>query len=299
MQIQSVDNINSNIRFGSKKQFEKASAFVSADDSQLQTIAYLQTIDKDKEKKHQRSMMRLFYILPVVDTIAHGILAGKNVPLSDRAYAAGKTAKSWGFILMAVGLFNAVKKAVGKDSPGVNKFEQDNPVGSFLLDVGAIIGGLALGTFTLNKFAPKQIAQVKEKFKETVLKLDETKLNKEILPKVTEKVLTLAEKAPRVAKASKFVLKNLVWIFIGTTLLKSFFHSYSENKEIEQNYKKLKEAQFKTSKRLVDILNVERDVLAQNQPVLARDLRKVVTGEKPVSNKTISIIRANKEALET
>lgn len=296
MQIHPLENTNSNLKFGSKHKHERASAFMNMDDSQLKEIAYLKSIDKKEEKKQQNSLMRLFYALPIVETISSGILvdrsskltkdsykALKYSPLSTRAEAAAKTAASWGFILAAVGLFNATKKALGKKSSETKGYEQEHPIGSLILDMGTILGGIILGNFALHKFAPEQMKEFKTKFKNMFAKLDDTKFNKENLPKIVKDVSKSAKKAPRLAKAGRFALVNSLWIFLGAILLKSFNYAHNQNEKIEQNYQELKQQQFETAKYLANEVGAERDILAQNQVLLIKELRyQMSKSTKPI-----------------
>lgn len=313
MQVKSVENTNSNIGFRSKKRIEEATAFVNMDDSQLQFLAYTGTLDKNKEKKRRNSLTRTFYALPVVDTIASGILAkrvyenkagikrvGKTL-LSTRVKAAGITAGIWGLALTGIGMYNVIKRSIVSHSETLQNFERNNPVTSFLLDVGAIFGGLALGGVGIAKFMkkhPEKVVNLNKKANKVLAKLDKTKLNKEILPSISKGVAKVAQKAPWAIKAGKFALVNSIWAILGVALLKMAKYAKDDRKEAEQNYQILKNKQLGTAKYLVNALGVERDILAQAQPGLAKDLRQVMNGNKPVSEKELIRIIEKAEAME-
>lgn len=304
MRIQSVENTNSSIGFGSKKKdnVAKASAFVNMDDSQLRTIAYINATDKKTEKKQQNTITGMFYSLPIIDTIASGILvdksnkltksaykALKSSPLSTRAEAAAKTAGIWGVILVVVGLFNAFKKAIGKQSPELREYGQEHPIGSFILDIGAIFGVLALGGLALKKFAPEKVEELKSKFKNSIDKLDDTKFNKETLPKIVKTISGFAKKAPKLAKAGRIALVNSVWIFLGASILKSISYSAQQQKKVEQNYQALKQKQFEAAKYVANTVGVERDILAQNQVELMKELRNQMNkSTKPLDKESVT-----------
>lgn len=286
MQIKQVENTNSKLNFGSKHKRDQISAFVNADDSQLKAAAYEQAIDKDEEKKQQNSLMGMFYALPIVDTIASGILVDKRnkltkdsykalkySQLSTRAEAAVKTAGTWGFILVAVGLFNATKKALGKQSPELKEYENNHPIVSFVLDIGAVLGVIALSGFALKKFAPEKVEELKSKFQNSIAKLDETKFNEETLPKLVENVSKVAKKVPRFANGCRIALVNSVWIFLGASLLKSFNYAHNQQKKVEQNYQELKQKQLEVAKYVANTAIAERDILAKNQALLLRELK--------------------------
>lgn len=296
MQVQSVDNT----RFKSRNSIEKASAFVNMNDSQLRDLAYVMSYDKDNQKKKNKSILSTFYTIPIVDTIASGVLVAKTshitkevaaelrtAPLSARAFATANTAANWGFIMLAVGLFNVIKKAINNNSPGLKKFEKENPVQSFVLDTIAIIGGLTaagVGLWKLNNKIinkhPEAVVKAEIDRNRIIEKLDNTKFNKEILPKLVHGVDKLAEKAPRLMKASRYALANSVWILLGAGILKTMHNSKREHENVERNYEKLKEAQLQTAKHLNKVLRVESAVLAQNQALLATELRNQMSKTK-------------------
>ena len=300
MQIQSIDNSKSDVKFKSNNSIEKASTFVNMNDSQLRELASTISYSQNDNKRHKKSLLSTFYAIPIVDTLASAILVDKasvvskdyaqlmrEEPLSSRVRAATITAGHWGLILLAVGAYNVVKKVIGSQSPGFEKFERDNPIQSFILDAGAIIGGLALGGYGLLKFGNKignknpelgVRAQVKiEKFKNL---LDKTKFNTEILPKMAKGAAKLAEKAPWVTTAGRFALANSIWILLGASILKSVQNSKKEHAKIEKNYQTLKNAQFETAKHLNNALEVERVILAQNQKKMAQALRNEMSKTK-------------------
>lgn len=265
MQIQSLGSQKANIKFSSDADIEKAVALVSADDSELQTLAYLAAADKENQKRHHNSLINSFYFLPVVDTIASGILPHRYSTLSDRVKASGSNAASWGLIIAALGAFDAAKKIFSSSSPGVKKFENDNPVASFFVDIVAIIGGLAIGGALFKRFMPDKIKDLGDRFIAKVDKLDETKLNKKVLPKVTEKVTNFIDRFPKIAGTGKFVLRNLVLIYFGVSLLKMFNRSSHEQKQIENNYNELKMQQAEAAQYLANKLGVDPNTLFQPQ----------------------------------
>lgn len=285
MQVQLVGNQNSNAGFGSKKQIEKASAFVNMDDSQLKSLAYETSINKKEEKKQQNSLIRTFCAIPIVDTIAKGILAGKNIDLSTRAMASGKAAGSWALTLGAIGLYDVAKKAITSNSKTLQTFQQDNPIASLVVDLGLIFGGFAAGTKGWNKLKagiaekyPEKIAKIKTEIFDMI---DSSKLNKEILPKVSERAAAFAEKMPKLAKGGKIALANSMFILLGIALVKMIKHTSDTRKKIEHNYETLKNNQLEVAKYVANTMSVERDVLAQNQPILAKDLRHAMNKTEP------------------
>ena len=76
-----------------------------------------------------------------------------------------------------------------------------------------------------------------------------------------------------VASLSKFTLYHSKWILLGAGLIKMAHFAKSKRDKIEKNYHQLKAAQFEVSKHLVNALSVEREFLAQDQRLMAEELR--------------------------
>lgn len=301
MQVQSIGNKGLDVNFKSGINIEKASAFVNANDSELKSIAYVSSIDKKDDRKKAKSINRIFYSIPIIDTIASGVLVNRSKNLSKEAIAelrhsglktrlkaAGKTAGAWGGVIAAVTFFNLAKSALTSKSDKAKKFEHRNPLTSFALDLGVIFGGMALGERAINKLSsvavkknPKPFNAFHD-FKTKIGKIvSESKLNTKVLPKVTEFVSKYADKFPKTATASRFALKNSMWILLGAGLIKMAHSAKEKRNKIERNYHQLKTAQFEVSKHLVNALGVERDVLAQDQKLMAKELRRQMNKTQP------------------
>lgn len=316
MKLQSL-NTQSNVNFQSKnKNIEGASAFVNMNDDQIKDMAYIMSYEQRRhQKKHNNnSLNSMFYAIPVVDTIASAILVSKsqfaqkhcinlrnhdrlqspsdveslfhnlqNANLKNRMKAAGSTAKGWVLALGVIGVYNLAKKAIVSHSESMQHFQKDNPVASFIVDMGVIIAGFVAGAKGLarleNKF-PKTVKEFDTKSNKILSKLNKTKLNTKALPKMIEGFEKFSERMPRVANATRFALRNSVWILFGLGLVQMGRHQNKERKKIEKgfkkdvkrNYKELKKAQFETAKHLSNVLAVEKSVLAQSQPKLANEL---------------------------
>lgn len=323
MQIQLLDNNKSIVKFKSNNSVEKASAFVNMDDQQLRQLAYVMSYDKDNEKKKHKSALKMFYAIPIVDTIASGIIVGKsrfarnlinkltahaentkknlnteaiynglsNPNLKNRLKAAGSTAGSWALWLSVIGIYTAVKDSIVSKSDSSKKFQRNNPISSFILDVGAIFAGYAVTSTGLNKLKgmfPTTEKELSAKTNALLGKANKSSVNREILPKLSEGVLKLEKTAPWLVKSSKFALVNSVWILFGLSLLKSSHHAQRDNERVDKNYRKLKKAQFETSKRLNKALQVEKEILTQNQQALTKELKKQMNSSVNVPEKQLS-----------
>lgn len=287
MQVQSVENSNQRVKFKSRENMQMASAFVNMNDDQLKDLAYISAANGDDTKRRKKSVLATFYAMPIVATIASGILPTKyskkygffsihNASLGERAISAGKTAGSWAMILAAIGIYNTTKKAVVSDSEGLQKFNQKHPILSFIADIGIILGGLALATRGIRKLSGNKnipFIKLKRKIIEKQHYLDNTKLNKEVLPIISEGASKLSEKLPRISNITKGLIANSVLIVFAAGLIKMFRHSNKEHKKIEKNYNELKDAQLKTAKELTNSLAVERDILAKEKHELKTELK--------------------------
>lgn len=272
MQIQSIQNNRTNVRFSSDKDVEKAKAFVNMDDSQLRTLAYIKAQDKNEEKKSKKSIISTLYAIPLVDSLSSGILTRGR--LGTRATATATTAARWGVALAVLGGYNAAKNAVVSRSEKLQNFEQNNPVISLLADVGVLMGALSLGTKGATKLGLKALGKAPKLTETLFIGLQNTKriinksmLNKKALPFIMKNVAKLEKKAPWAVAAGANIIANSVLI----TFLAGIFHGNSQvkqlKKDVEQNYKDLKTAQLNTSKHLTNVLSVKNDVLAQDSPI--------------------------------
>lgn len=259
----------SNVKFKGISR-EQAEAFVNMDNSQLRYLAEVKSYNKQEEKRNQQSLTKLFYGIPVVSSLAGGILYPGT--LGAKTMKAVGQAGEWAGVIAAIGAYGLAKNAVVSSSPTLQDFEQRNPVLSLIADVGIISTGYYFGIKGLNKIMdkhPKPFINLFEKMIKTADDIDKTKFAKNNWPKITKWFSEMADKAPWAAKAGKFALINSVFIMLGIALVKGIKHSDDRRKKVENNYKELKKAQFETSKYLVNRLAVERDILAQEQQDLA------------------------------
>lgn len=318
MQTQAISNLKSNIKFQSREDAKNAEVFVNMSDAQLQELAYA-SVDKRKEKKFHNSLTALFVAMPIVDSIASGVLAEEKVGevhlispfgifgkidlhdparLSERLGATGKTALGWGFVLAVIGIYSAIKHQFVKDSHGAKRFGQEHPVLSFAGDLAIILGASILGAMGLGKLSdklkekyPKSAEEFSAKVTKTAENIDKSKFNEKTLPKMEKWFTELGLNHPFVAKSGKFLLANSVWIILGAAIVKMIGHNNKKCNELERNYQDLRTAQIATARHLMTTANVQKDILAKQQPKLAEDLEKLVSGEKPVSAKEIAEIK--------
>lgn len=304
MQTQAITT--SNVNFQSKNDLQNASAFVNMSDAQLHSLAY-NSVDKKQDKKDRRAIAATFIAMPVVDSIAKGVLLPQNflvktkegsnlvkTQLSHRLLSSGKTAALWGAVLAGASVYFAAKNKIVKGSPTLQQFHKDHPIASFFGDIGLMIIGGTLGLLGINKLYEKlkeKYPKLKEELKTKKTKIlegiDNTNFNQKTLPKIEAWFAKVGKEHPYITGTGKLALANSVWVLLGVAFIQMLKHSKNKNDKIEQNYQILKSAQLQTAKNLASNLSVQRDVLAQNQKGLAVDLEKVMGGEKQVSLKEI------------
>lgn len=289
MQVQSI-GISTTEAFGHKHRdkMADATAFVNLDDSQLRDLAYSLSYDKESQKKAKNKMWAAFLAMPVIDTISRGILAKNETinaekkivklgetTLSTKLRATGKTAVGWLGGLAIVGLYGGVKAAINNSSEGSRDFDHDHPILSFIVDMGLILGAFALGSVGLKKLNgkfPQIRSNIASKIETLSSKIDKSKLNNKTYVEMSKKVAEFGEKHQGLAKVGKSILENSLLVGLGVSILGSIGVSRKEQKRVEHNYKELKEAQLQTAQKLTKVLGTQRDVLAQNQIILAKEL---------------------------
>lgn len=273
MQVQTIGNTNSSIKFQSKTSAKdgEAVSFVDLNDRQLKNLAYSINNNKDGQpKKKRHPLLTTFLAMPVVDTIASGVLVSKisvlpkeqaeilrNAPLSVRTFCAAKTAANWCGGLAILGLYNVAKKAIASKSPGIQKFEQDHPVANFLTDMALITGAFFLALkgsrSQLTKYFakhPEKELNLNNKLVNMANRLDNTNFNNKVLPKMAGRASQFAEKAPFLAKAGRFTLANSIWILLAGSILHNGGRTRKDDANVEQTYQKLKTAQAEAKQRI-------------------------------------------------
>lgn len=294
-----VKNVSgSNLGFQSRKDktspvdktIKQAIDFVNLDDSQLKQIAYQSSYDKKEHKRQKGNLTKLLLAIPVVDTVAKGILTKKvylsegdellgivGGSLGDKAFMSSKVAGKWAGGIAAVGAYNVVKHAIVSDSDTVKKFEQNHPILSFMGDIGVILTGLTLGSIGLDKFNekyPKSLETFIEKRSEVRKFLDNTKFNKEIMPKISEFVAKADSHASISMTAGRLAL-YYSWAFVlGAGIFKAVQYAANNQKKVENNYYALKDQQKNVAKNMVNIIGCRAGVLEYQNKMLVNELVK-------------------------
>lgn len=281
MQIQAINNSTSEANFKSRRSdaIDEATAFVNMNDAQLRVYAELASRNPKQDKKDAKSINKIFWAMPVIDTLASALLVAKTSrvdadgvkrliknPLSIRAKGAALQAADWGLIIGAVGVFNLLKKGFNKKSEKAEHFEKRRPVASFVMDVMGIFAGLIGVGYLANKAInknPEKYNKIMDTIDDKFLKLDDTKFAQKQFPKIQKFMTDMVEKTPKLAKAGRFALANSVWILLGLGLAKMLSQSNKQNDRIQKNYEILKQKQLEVAKYITNEARCERDMAVE------------------------------------
>lgn len=296
MQPQAVSNKTQNVQFRSNINIDKAQAFVNLNDAQLRTLAYTEA-DKREDKRASRNIAATFLAMPIVDSLASGVLAENSVAakarfgefelksklkmpasMGERLFKTGGTAIGWAYALGVICVYSGIRHLVGKHSTEVKQFDQQHPVLSFAADLGLIFAACILGAKGISKLSekfakkcPKSAEEIGEKFDKMFEKIDKGNFNRKTLPKWVESFAKFEEKSPILAKTGKFALANSMWILLGAAFAQMFVHSSRKQNSVEQNYYMLKTAQTDVAKQLLKAKEQETPKTKQPE-ILKQDI---------------------------
>lgn len=258
MQVNSV-SLNNVESFGSRKykkdhqenEYSKLYSKViddlpNASDEDLKKLAIKDASIAVNDKKHKRINNALYWGVPV----AGGLAAVVRNPAKAGTFTSARlgnltkfatTTASWlGTLLLMDGVF-AVKNKVSKNSETVRKFDQNHPIISLGLTIGASIGAVALALTGGSRLANKAIKAVKPetaaKFTEVVTRLDKVLENSKVLNKISKGM----DKVPSALKGfAKGIIDWAPMMMIIGQLSHSFNHAAVKNNVANQNYAELK-----------------------------------------------------------
>lgn len=259
MQLQPINSASSNVKFGSRDYLDNRdlmSNFVNMDDAELATIAQLKASKDNYNKRHKQSMNSALYALPVVASLSSGIMAGGE--LSNRAKAAGTTGAGWLGALLLLGVYDKVKNSIVSKSEKLQDFQQNHPILSLALDFGLFTGAFFAGDKAvrtgLNKLKNvSKYADLKASLSNKIKNaLDNSVVNKRILPKITENVAKLAERARWAHNAGAAVIENSVWIVLLASIMRGSSNIKQHNENVKMRFDELKTAQFNAAKALAN-----------------------------------------------
>lgn len=290
MQVQSVKNSQTNLNFKSDFYADDL-AFINMSNSELKSLATYIGSDSRESREKRKSIVKTFCAIPIIDTLASGILAAKIIPkfaqlpcnegliledfeikgasLAERTSIMGGKAGFWGAAILGVVAYNKIKHALFPKTYEPGGFSQEHPILSFFTDVALIIGGFTLGAKglvkgieSLDKNYPKFVSKVSRKIAKFLIRLDKSAANKKYLPQIEKSAVELAQKFPRTAFAGVMGLALSVPILFVVALFKTIRYDHQEKRRVHENYHDLKEIQLKIAKQLARRLDKNQYVLA-------------------------------------
>ena len=240
-------------------------SIVNLRESDIRTLAAVQTEADINRKKDRKITKALFYTAPVAAGLTAAVLEGgkadkifsKSVTgLAARASRGLKTAAIWTAGLAALDLMGFAKNKLAQKSPEVRKFDREHPLLSLGTMLAAGVGVLALvnkGAGKLGKIeAPKfmqngteQVAQFLEKNK--------------FVNKMKNNILSVFNKTPDSLKEIGATALNWSPTML---LLGGLFHSSAsarkEDIAFAKNYNAIKEAQMEAAKERIAELSEQQ-----------------------------------------
>ena len=257
---------------------DRVDELISLDDASAQRIAYLKTMARADEKKHNRITNALIAATPVAAGLGAAVLLkpktkifSKEVSGLAARFANGlKAGGLWGAALAAVGLVGIAKNELSKASPEVRKFDREHPFLSIAAMLATGLGAIAL----VNKGAAKLANVAAPKFMQNATeKVAEFLNNNTVLTGMKKGAKKLSSKTPVALK--NFGASVLSWapqLLLLGGVFHSISHNSSVNREFNKNYTEIKEKQLNLAKARHRELTMENDFLktdAQNREDLA------------------------------
>ena len=257
---------------------DRVDELISLDDASAQRIAYLKTMARADEKKHNRITNALIAATPVAAGLGAAVLLkpktkifSKEVSGLAARFANGlKAGGLWGAALAAVGLVGIAKNELSKASPEVRKFDREHPFLSIAAMLATGLGAIAL----VNKGAAKLANVAAPKFMQnSTEKVAKFLNNNTVLNGMKKGAKKLSSKTPVALK--NFGASVLSWapqLLLLGGVFHSISHNSSVNREFNKNYTEIKEKQLNLAKARHRELTMENDFLktdAQNREDLA------------------------------
>ena len=250
-------------------------AVIALDDNSIKQIAYAKTVATVEDDKHRKISKGMFLSIPVVAGVATALLnpakisvLGKNVTgVAGRLANGATSALAWGVMLgLASGVNAAVNKAE-KSSPAFKKFTTENPVGSFIGQMAAFIGTVALA----GKYLPKAAEGIIKHIKPETLNKAATKIAKGAENFNNNKITKTVAKYARQMSDSRYFepLKGVVktalnWspsLLLWGGVLHSINHANTREREFVKNYSEMKDFQAKLAQARIRELTEREGLL--------------------------------------
>lgn len=274
---------------------DRIDELISLDDASVRRVAYLKTMSRANEKKHNKITNALILAAPVAAGLGAAVFTrGKTKIFSKEVSGlAAKAANGlkigglWGASLAAVGLVGMAKNELSKASPEIRKFDTEHPFLSLGTLFAAGLGALALVSKGATKLASVNAPKVMQKGTEKAAKFLN---NNKLLVSVKNGINKFSSKTPEALK--NIGATALSWA-PQVLLLGGLFHSISHgsavSREFSKNYSELKEKQLNLAKARQRELVLENDFL-KTDPKNREDLALVKDPLKDLPEEVIEKI---------
>lgn len=278
MQVQSVGKYQTNLNFKSSVYVDEES-LVDMRNSDLKSLAYYLGSDSKKDKKRRDSIIKTFCAIPIVDTLASGILAAKliakykKIPnsenaileevkikgasLAERTSIMGGKAAFWGVAILGVIAYNKAKHALFPQTYEPGGYSQKHPVMSFITDLGLILAGFVLGEKalekgieSLDKNHPEFVSKIAKNTEKAFKWIDKSAANKKLLPWLEKRAVNFAHRAPGLTLIGMLGLALSVPILLVVGVYKTIKYDRDERQRIQENYLDLKRIQLKMERKM-------------------------------------------------
>jgi len=247
-------------------------AIISLDDNAIKSLAYAKTMATVEDDKHRKISKAMFWSIPAVAGVATALLnpakasvLGKEFTgVAARLTNGAKTGAVWGVLLGIASGLNGVLGLAEKKSPEVRKFTRENPVVTFIGQMGALIGTVALAGKYLPKAVDKLAKHIKpstiDKAADSIAKGADKLNNAKFTKYVSKNARKLADS--RLFEPLKGITKTaLSWapsLLLWGGVLHSINHSNVREREFVKNYSELKDFQSQLAKARINELANQR-----------------------------------------
>lgn len=255
---------------------DNVDAAINLDNESLKQLALNKTNLDVNPKRNRKITNTLFYAAPLAAGLATAALCPnkveyifedgkkiiKNIKPSYKVFAGLKTAGIWTAALGAVDLLGFGHKKLAQHSSDVRKFNNEHPILSSLMMIGA---GLA-AIYGVSKGANKLLTLKRPDFINKAIDKTAQYINKgEMAVKFRSQLAKISEVTP---SALKDIGKNILEWSPTMLLFGGLFHSISsknrENQAFMKNYMELKNQQSDLAKARVRELSMQNDFLIQD-----------------------------------
>ena len=270
---------NSQLRQNFEGKRDNIDAFINLDDSVLQMAAYEETAKSVNDKKHKKLDNLLINLVPVAAGITTAAFTPKLLSKT------GRYEKLAGFLTTTAGWFASFgiidlvfkgKQKLDEKFDKLREFSQKNPLVSFIATAGASFGVLAGANKLLGKFSDKYITKVIDKhdakISNAILKTADKLDKNRVLNWASKGISKLAQKTPSALKNfGKSLVKYAPFLVAFGAICHSINHTNVKNREFNKHYDYYKNLQDELSKKRIQELTLENDLLLQ-KPENVEDL---------------------------